>query len=63
MLWSVSYNAYLAWWGSFLMGGAIVAWADDFGEDEKVAKDTSRDIQKMIANTADFDATADGYYC
>lgn len=63
MLWSVSYNAYLAKWGSSLRKEAKVAWADDFGEDFDSATETSKDIQKMITNTPDFDPTADGYYC
>jgi hypothetical protein len=63
MLWSVTYNAYLAWWGSSLKKDAVVAWDDDFAEDFDSAKDASGDIQKMIANTPDFEATADGYFC
>jgi hypothetical protein len=41
MLWSVSYNAYLAKWGMSLKEEAVVAWGDDYGEDFESAKETS----------------------
>lgn len=42
---------------------AEVAWRDDFGEDFDKAKEDSQDLQKMMANTPDFDPTASSYYC
>jgi len=44
MIWSVTYNTYLAIWGASLQKEAVVAWKDDFGEDFTAATKASTDI-------------------